>query len=94
MFPQAEVARIDIRPYPETIGVLPGLYVRGDAMQAVTALNAMLEARQVRRRGFPHRRNGIRAARAGAPLPARRPTGWIRAYWRGSCPTRCRRARC
>ncbi len=52
MFPQAEVARIDIRPYPETIGVLPGLYVRGDAMQAVAALNAMLEARQVRRQGF------------------------------------------
>jgi acetolactate synthase-1/2/3 large subunit len=52
MFPQAEVARIDIRPYPETIGVLPGLYVRGDAMQAVTALNTMLEARQVRKSGF------------------------------------------
>src|SRR6202789_973173 len=49
MFPQAEVARIDIRPYPETIGVLPGLYVRGDATQAVTALDAMLEARQVRK---------------------------------------------
>ena len=52
MFPQAEVARIDIRPYPETIGVLPGLYVRGDATQAVTALEAMLAARQVRKEGF------------------------------------------
>jgi thiamine pyrophosphate-dependent acetolactate synthase large subunit-like protein len=52
MFPQAEVARIDIRPYPDAIGVLPGLYVRGDATQAVMALNAMLEARQVRKSGF------------------------------------------
>ena len=52
MFPQAEVARIDIRPYPDAIGVLPGLYVRGDATQAVTALDAMLEARQVRKQGF------------------------------------------
>ncbi|HTC08271.1 MAG TPA: thiamine pyrophosphate-binding protein [Acetobacteraceae bacterium] len=52
MFPQAEVARIDIRPYPDAIGVLPGLYVRGDAGQAVTALEAMLASRQVRKTGF------------------------------------------
>jgi acetolactate synthase-1/2/3 large subunit len=52
MFPQAEVARIDIKPQPEAIGVLPGLYVRGDAKAAVATLNAMLEARQVRKQGF------------------------------------------
>ena len=52
MYPQAEVARIDIKPQPDTIGVLPGWYVRGDARQAVAALNAMLEARQVRKQGF------------------------------------------
>jgi acetolactate synthase I/II/III large subunit len=52
MFPQAEVARIDIRPYPDAIGVLPGLYVHGDAGQAVTALEAMLASRQVRKTGF------------------------------------------
>lgn len=52
MFPQAEVARIDIRPYPDAIGVLPGLYVRGDAGHAVTALEAMLASRQVRKTGF------------------------------------------
>lgn len=52
MFPQAEVARIDIRPYPDAIGVLPGLYVRGDAGQAVTTLEAMLASRQVRKTGF------------------------------------------
>jgi acetolactate synthase I/II/III large subunit len=52
MYPQAEVARIDIRPQPDAIGVLPGLYVRGDAKQAVAALNDMLEARQIRKPGF------------------------------------------
>ncbi len=52
MYPQAEVARIDIKPQPETIGVLPGLYVRGDAKEAVAALDAMLEARQIRKQGF------------------------------------------
>ncbi|MDA8050248.1 MAG: thiamine pyrophosphate-binding protein [Rhodospirillales bacterium] len=52
LFPSAAVARIDAKPAPEEIGVLPGLYVRGDAKEAVTMLNAMLEARQVRRQGF------------------------------------------
>ncbi len=52
MYPQAEVARLDIKPQPDTIGVLPGLYVRGDAKAAVAALDAILEARQIRKQGF------------------------------------------
>ena len=52
MFPSAEVARIDIRPMPEEIGVIPGLYVQGDARKAVAALNAAMEARQVRKTGL------------------------------------------
>ena len=52
LFPQAEVARIDIRPAPEEIGVLPGLYVRADAKKAVAAINERLEQRQVRKEGF------------------------------------------
>jgi thiamine pyrophosphate-dependent acetolactate synthase large subunit-like protein len=52
LFPQAEVARIDVRPMPEEIGILPGLFVRADALRATAALNAMLEARQVRKDGF------------------------------------------
>jgi acetolactate synthase-1/2/3 large subunit len=65
MFPQADVARIDIRPYPDTIGVLPGLYVRGDATLAANALQAMLAARQVRREGF--RTADTKAVLAAAP---------------------------
>lgn len=52
LFPSAEVARIDIRAIPEEIGVIPGLYVQGDARRAVAAINEALEARQVRKPGF------------------------------------------
>jgi acetolactate synthase-1/2/3 large subunit len=52
LFPSAEVARIDIKAMPEEIGVIPGLYVQGDARRAVAALNEALEARQVRKDGF------------------------------------------
>ncbi len=52
MFPSAEVARIDIRPMPNEIGVIPGLYVQGDAKRAVAAMNDALEARQVRKTGL------------------------------------------
>src|SRR4029077_3239155 len=30
LFPSAEVARIDIKPMPEEIGVIPGMYVQAD----------------------------------------------------------------
>lgn len=52
LFPAAEVARIDIKPLPEEIGVIPGLYVQGDARKSVATINEALEARQVRKDGF------------------------------------------
>jgi acetolactate synthase I/II/III large subunit len=52
IFPGAEVARIDIKPMPEAIGVIPGLYVQGDARKSVAAINEALERRQVRNEGF------------------------------------------
>jgi acetolactate synthase I/II/III large subunit len=52
LFPSAEVARIDIRAMPDEIGVIPGLYVQGDARKSVAAINEVLESRQVRREGF------------------------------------------
>ena len=52
LFPSAEVARIDIKPVPDEIGVIPGLYVQGDARKSVAAINEALEARQVRKDGF------------------------------------------
>lgn len=59
LFPSAEVARIDIRAMPDEIGVIPGLYVQGDARKAVAAINEALESRQVRHEGF--RTNATRA---------------------------------
>ncbi len=52
LFPAAEVARIDITSTPPRLGVVPGLYVCGDAQKSVVRLNAMLRDRQVRRTGF------------------------------------------
>jgi len=62
LFPDAKVARIDVAPSPPDLGVLPGLYVRGDAAAATLAL---LEA--VRRR-LPKAREGSRTAAARAAL--------------------------
>lgn len=59
LFPGAEVARIDIKPMPEEIGVIPGLYVQGDARKTVASLNEALESRQVRGEGY---RNSITKA--------------------------------
>ena len=52
IFPSAEVARIDIKPMPEEIGVIPGLYVQADGRKAVAAINEALEARQFRGEGM------------------------------------------
>ncbi len=52
IFPSAEVARIDIKPMPEEIGVIPGLYVQADGRKAIAAINEALEARQVRSEGM------------------------------------------
>ncbi len=52
LFPHAEVARIDIRPAPTSIGVAPGSYVQGDALLTMKALDARLEEKGVQREGF------------------------------------------
>lgn len=67
LFPSAEVARIDIKPMPEEIGVIPGLYVQGDARRAVAAINEALEARQIRKEGLR-----TAATRAVLDAPAHR----------------------
>jgi thiamine pyrophosphate-dependent acetolactate synthase large subunit-like protein len=71
LYPSAEIARIDIKPAPDQIGPVPGLYVRGDARRAAITLNEMLEKRQVRRAGF--RTDATRKVLATPPTPADRP---------------------
>ena len=72
LFPGAEVARIDIKPMPEEIGVIPGLYVQGDGRKSVAAINEALEARQVRSEGF--RNSESRAILDEAPHQFEAPT--------------------
>jgi thiamine pyrophosphate-dependent acetolactate synthase large subunit-like protein len=52
LFPSAEVARIDIAPAPAELGILPGLYARGDARKTVASISAMLQKRQVQKEGY------------------------------------------
>lgn len=52
LFPSAHVARIDIAPAPRELGVLPGLYIRGEASKTAAKLVQMLEERQVNGEGF------------------------------------------
>lgn len=63
LFPSAEVARIDIKPMPEEIGIIPGLYIHGDARKSVMAINEALQSRQIRK-------NGMRTAESRAILDA------------------------
>ena len=78
LFPAAEVARIDIKPMPEEIGVIPGLYVQGDARKAVAAMNEAMESRQVRKDGSAPRRP--RRSWKKPPQRSNRPRmAWIRA---------------
>src|ERR1700759_3016391 len=71
LFPSAEVARIDIKPAPEEIGVIPGLYVQGDARKAVATINEALESRQVRKEGLrtPATKAGLDAPDYGFEAP-------------------------
>jgi len=50
-FPAADIARIDLRPAPDAIGFLPGMYVHGEARETVAALNRELEARKFSQEG-------------------------------------------
>jgi thiamine pyrophosphate-dependent acetolactate synthase large subunit-like protein len=75
LFPSAEVARIDIKAAPEEIGVIPGLYVQGDGRKAVAAINAALEARNVRGQGF--RTDATRAVMEAPPHKFEEPNDGI-----------------
>ncbi|GGE32861.1 acetolactate synthase I/II/III large subunit [Agaricicola taiwanensis] len=52
MFPKAEIARVDIRSSAESISLLPGRFVQGDAHATALALAHELELRQVQRSGY------------------------------------------
>lgn len=52
LFPSAQVARIDISPVPAQLGVVPGLYVSGDARKTVERICELMADRQVRKTGF------------------------------------------
>ena len=52
LFPSAEIARIDIAPPPQQIGVIPGLHVQGDARKTVRRLIDKLKERKVSKAGF------------------------------------------
>ncbi len=72
LFPGAEVARIDIAPAPAELGILPGLYARGDALKTVNAINTMLGARKVQKEGY--RTDAMRAVRDTAVEPVAQAT--------------------
>lgn len=72
LFPGAEVARIDIKAAPEEIGVIPGLYIQGDARKTVAGLAEALERRQVRNEGY--RNAETRAILDAPPVPWEVPT--------------------
>lgn len=75
LFPSAGVARIDIKPEPEEIGPLPGLFARGDARRAAATLTGMLEARQARKAGY--RTPQTQEIMNAAPAPLDRPAGGL-----------------
>lgn len=52
LFPAAKVGRIDIRDAPDEIGMLPGLYIQGDARITAEELLAQLQAHGVKAQGF------------------------------------------
>ena len=93
LFPSAEVARIDIKPMPEEIGVIPGLYVQGDGRKAVAAINEALEAGRSARKGCapPATRAVLDAPphRFDAPKDGLDPRA-LAGIW----ARRCRRAHC
>lgn len=69
LFPTASVARIDVQP-PAQIGVLPGRFVRGDALKTAAALDAALERRGQRSDGY---RNTQTRAVLARPVPLLKP---------------------
>ena len=72
LFPGAEVARIDIAPAPTELGILPGLYARGDALKTVKSISAKLQERKVQKEGY--RTDAARAVRDAAVEPFEKAT--------------------
>jgi len=69
LFPSAEVARIDIAPPPQQIGVIPGLHVQGDARKTVRRLNEKLKQRGVKKVGFRTPQTRAIMEREQEPIP-------------------------
>lgn len=69
LFPRAEGARIDVKPYATSIGLVPGLYVQGDARRSAEALLDLLRARSGPRTGFRTADTRQRLATPVAPPP-------------------------
>ena len=72
LFPGAEVARIDIAPAPAELGILPGLYARGDALKTVKSISAKLQERKVQKEGY--RTDAMRTVRDTAVEPFEKAT--------------------
>jgi thiamine pyrophosphate-dependent acetolactate synthase large subunit-like protein len=52
LFPHAEVARVDVKPYPDAIGIVPGAYLQGDAKRTAEELLAALQGLGGPRAGY------------------------------------------
>jgi thiamine pyrophosphate-dependent acetolactate synthase large subunit-like protein len=72
MFPNATVARVDIKPAADGISMLPGRFVQGDAQVTATALREELELRQLNQSGY--RSAGTDDILKAAPATFERPT--------------------
>lgn len=66
LFPHAEVVRVDVKPHPASIGVVPGLYLQGDAKRTAEDLLVMLQAAGTAVEGY---RTAETRDRLGAPVP-------------------------
>ena len=81
LFPSAEVARIDIKPMPEQIGVMPGLYVQGDGRRRWRrSMRRWRRARCARQGSAPPRQRPCWTSRR--IISRRRVTVLIRVRWR------------
>ena len=66
LFPNAKLARIDVKPFPPAIGVVPGQYLQGDARRTTLALQKALQAKGASSEGF---RTAATREILNAPMP-------------------------
>lgn len=66
LFANAEVARVDVKPYPDSIGVVPGVYLQGDARR--TAQDLLVALRELGAQSKGYRTEATRK-RLAAPVP-------------------------